>query len=272
VQQSCSSMSRFKADIKALESQLRRQQRLLQELQQENEQYKHKESALLSTLITMQCRMSALASEGGNQSSREHSLHSVHSGSLSGATGVSEGSRDTSGLCRPDQALCAAPDSSPGHSSGQHYTAAAASPEAAQHLHQHTHQHIHQHAAAVGSCSAQSDSVCPPSLPSAAAAAAAEGGMSAQQAQLESQRSTAERSALDLARMQQQLQALDQLLQVDMQEVRYPVGGGGGGGAAVGHTWFVGWWWWWGRGWWWVAVAGVVVTGGGGHPQYDSFL
>jgi hypothetical protein len=224
VQQCLASMSRFKADIKALEAQLRRQQRLLQEVQDENEQCKQKESALLSTLLTLQCRMSALASAGNTtHSSLEHS---GHSGSLSGATwgAASEGSTPSAGQQNSRDQM--GPDSSPGHSSGLHYVsgvevagaATGTSPHSQQEQEQQQQQQQQQ---AAGACGAVSGSVCAPASPSSATPA--------EQAQQDTARSTAERSALDLARMQQQLQALDALLQVDMQEVR----GSGGGGVCV---------------------------------------
>jgi hypothetical protein len=89
-------MGRLKQDINALEAECLKQQRLLQELQQENEQYKQKESALLS----LQCGMSALAPDtevpAQQESSRISSPRADASASDAGFASGTAGGHDSS--------------------------------------------------------------------------------------------------------------------------------------------------------------------------------
>lgn len=77
-------MSRFKSTIKALEVQVQRQQQALDELQAENEQMQQKEAALLSSLVTLQCGVSALASASAAQQQQSQDSSGRVSGHCSG--------------------------------------------------------------------------------------------------------------------------------------------------------------------------------------------
>lgn len=83
-------MSRFKGTIKELETRVQEQQQALDALQEENEQLQQKEAALLSSLVTLQCGMSSLASKAtaGQQSSQDSSQQLI-SGPSSGPHALS---------------------------------------------------------------------------------------------------------------------------------------------------------------------------------------
>jgi hypothetical protein len=120
-------MSRFKSTIKALEVQMQRQKQALDELEAENEQLQQKEAALLSSLVTLQCGVSALASASAGQQQQQSGdssgrLSNPSSGPQAGSTACSTGqegaspvppdSRASAAGQQPDAGLCGTPSPS----------------------------------------------------------------------------------------------------------------------------------------------------------------
>jgi hypothetical protein len=201
-------MSRFKSTIKSLEMQVQKHQKVLEGLQAENTSLQQKEGGLLSSLVTLHCGMSALAS--GQQSSPEAS------GAVCGANNGGHVSTSSTGAAGHGQ------QSPPTNSSG-------GQPIPAQ-----SDQDMSCTSGVLGSQTpipltrpAAVPSVCAQQSPGAAAAAAlrrpltvnsgAESFMDPSASDLESQQT--QQQLQEHTRVQQQLSVLEQLLQGALDQV-----------------------------------------------------